>query len=208
MTTSTRQLQAQFLRILPKIEIHARIVFRAVRCAVQKADCIAECIALCWRWFVRLARQGKDGRHFAGTLATLAARAVRSGRRLCGQLRAKDVMSPVAQRRHGFTVQSLAPELATFAIFADPHGQEMQDAFEERLQDNLMTPVPDQVAFRVDWPQFFRSLTTRDQQMAEFLSLGHAAKHASEKFGVSPGRVTQIRQRWHQEWIRFQDDEL
>ena len=46
----------------------------------------------------------------------------------------------------------------------------MQDAFEERLQDNRTTPVPDQVAFRVDWPQFFTSLTTRDQQMAEFLS--------------------------------------
>jgi len=26
-----------------------------------------------------------------------------------------------------------------------PHGQELQDAYEERLRDNTVTPVPEQV---------------------------------------------------------------
>ena len=40
-------------------------------------------------------------------LAQFAARAVRCGRRLCGQEKANDVFSSVAQRRRGFTVEVL-----------------------------------------------------------------------------------------------------
>ncbi len=40
-------------------------------------------------------------------LAAYAARAVKSGRLLCGQDNAKDVLSPSAQRRHGFQVARL-----------------------------------------------------------------------------------------------------
>jgi len=39
-----------------------------------------------------------------------------------------------------------------------------------------------------------------------YLSLGHQGKKAASKFGVSPGRVTQLRQRWCHEWRRCQGD--
>jgi transposase len=42
--------------------------------------------------------------------------------------------------------------------------------------------------------------------MAEFLSLGHSAKQAAEKFNLSAGRITQLRQRWCKEWLCFQGD--
>ena len=206
---TTEQLHRQFLPLIPKIETHARIVFRSVRSAVRKEDIIQECVALAWRWFLRLHERGKDIRKFIAAFIRLVAKAVRSGRRLVGMARAKDVLNERCQRKHGFRVEQLTDAQIPFdTLFSKPRGQEMQDAFEERLQDNHMTPVPDQVAFRVDWPQFFTSLTTRDQQMAEFLSLGHAAKHASEKFGLSPGRVSQLRQRWCSDWQRFQEADV
>jgi len=101
-------LQERFLAIRPRILVHARIYFRHVRCGGRKADAIAETVALAWKWFVRLARRGKDARRFPSVLASFAARAVRSGRRLCGQERVRDVLSPVAQQRHGFSVSKTA----------------------------------------------------------------------------------------------------
>ena len=81
-----QQLQARFLSILPKIRTHARIYFRHVKCQFRKADFIAEVIALAWKWFLRLAQRGKDATRFPSVLATFAAKAVRCGRRITGQL--------------------------------------------------------------------------------------------------------------------------
>src|SRR4051812_10304292 len=99
---SLATLHTAFLTILPRIELHGSISFRYVRCQDRRQNLIAEMVALAWAWFVRLAEKGKDGTQFPTALATFAARAVRSGRRLCGQERAKDVLSPFAQQRHGF----------------------------------------------------------------------------------------------------------
>src|SRR5262249_60449397 len=103
-TTRLRALQLAFLAILPRIERHGRVYFRHVRCPDRKADAIREMVALCWKWFRRLAERGKDATRFPSVLATFAARAVYNGRRLAGTCKAKDVLSPAAQRRHGFQV--------------------------------------------------------------------------------------------------------
>ena len=102
------KLQARFLQIRDRIETHARIYFRHVKCWFKKADYIAETIALAWKWFRRLAQKGKDATEFASALASYAARAVRVGRRITRQLKAKDVLSEVAQQRHGFCVGQAA----------------------------------------------------------------------------------------------------
>jgi hypothetical protein len=203
--TPVAPVQAAFQRILPRIQLHAEIHFRQVKCPDQRADLIAEVVALAWQWFQRLAEKGKDASQFPSALATFATRAARCGRRVCGQEKAKDVMSPLAQQRHGFKVESLPASTAMSQenLYGTVRGQEGLDEFEERLQDNTQTPVPDQVAFRIDWPRFFRQLTWRDRNLARFLALGHSGKKAAEKFQLSPGRVTQLRQEWCREWKAF-----
>lgn len=197
-----RRLQNQFLDLLPRIEQHAQIYFRHITCVVQKADCVAETVALCWKWFLRLVQKGKEVGQFVRVLANYAARAVRCGRRLCVSERAKDVLSKHAQYVHSFQVERLpsSPRTAHEDLYGTPHGQEIQDAYEERLRDNTITPPPDAAAFRIDFPRFLGRLAPRDQKMAMFLSLGHSAKTTARKFGLSPGRVTQLRQRWRTEW--------
>ena len=204
----TDPLHQQFLTLMAKIETHARIVFRAIRCPVRKEDAVQDCIALAWKWFLRLQERGRDINQFPMVFVFLVVKAVASGRRLTGMLRVKDVLSERCQRKHGFNVEALptSTRISVEVLVAKPRGQEMQDAFEERLQDNGTTPVPDQVAFRIDWPSFFTTLPTRDQRMAEFLPLGHNAKQAAEKFGLSAGRITQLRQRWCKEWLCFQNE--
>ena len=76
--------------------------------ATKQEELLAEMATLCWGWFLRLVRRGKDVLHFFNALAGLAARAAGSGHRLCGQQSAKDALSPVAQSRHGFSVGRLA----------------------------------------------------------------------------------------------------
>jgi hypothetical protein len=40
-----------------------------------------------------------------------------------------------------------------------------------------------------------------------YLSLGHSAKKAAAKFGLSAGRVTQLRQAWCRKWRTGQGDD-
>src|SRR5262249_53777313 len=91
------QLQAQFLAILPRIQTHAQIRFRHLRCPSKREDAVAEVVAVAWKWFLRLDARGKQVGGFVSTLADYAVRHVRSCRGLCGQGKAKDVLSPLAQ---------------------------------------------------------------------------------------------------------------
>jgi len=79
-TLSESALHAGFLSILPRIEQHARIYFRYLRCPDLKEDAVVETIALAWSWYRRLVRRGKDVARFVSTLASYAARAVKNHR--------------------------------------------------------------------------------------------------------------------------------
>ena len=134
---SLARLQAAFLSIVPRIELHGRVCFRTKNYQ-DRQEAVAEMVALCWKWFLRLAEQGKDATRFPSVLATFAARAVYNGRRLAGMCKTKDALSPVAQRRHGFAVGRL-PDFST--LNGNP--------LEEALIDNTVSPVPDQAAFPI-----------------------------------------------------------
>ena len=83
-TNPAGNLQARFLVLLPRVELHGRVYFRHLKCAESRREAVAEMVALCWRWFVRLHERGKDPETFVSALASFAARAVKSGRRVCG----------------------------------------------------------------------------------------------------------------------------
>ncbi len=208
VTSTANSLHATFLALLPRIENHARMVFRHVRCPVTREERVAEVSALAWKWFCRLVERGKDVMNFPMVFAGLVARTVRYGRRLCGTERANDVMSPVAQRRHGFVVTSLP--LSTRArlddLYASPHGQEMQDAYEDRLKDNTRTPPPEQAAFRIDFPQWLKTLSARQRRILQAMSLNERTKDLSKRFSISPGRISQMRRDFKDGWQRFVGD--
>src|SRR5262249_45955316 len=103
---SPDELHAAFLTILPRIELHGRCFFRHKK-GEKRDEAVAEMVALAWKSFVNCARNGKDATTFPMALARFAAQAVHNGRRLCGQEKIKDVLSPRAQQEHNFTVVSL-----------------------------------------------------------------------------------------------------
>jgi hypothetical protein len=199
------QLHARFLSILPRIQAHAEIHFRHLRCPGRREDAIAEVVALAWKWFLRLTQQQKDVAGFVSAVADFAVRHVRSGRRLCGQERGKDAMSPVAQRLHGFRVEPLTHPIRQGhdGLFSDPHGQDVRDAFEERLRDNTQAPVIDQVVFRCDFPAWLATLSARNRQVVAELMAGERTGDVAQKLGVSAGRVSQLRRQFENDWAVF-----
>jgi hypothetical protein len=185
-------LHAAFLSILPRIETHAAVVFRHLRCPHRLADCVQETVSLAWKWFVRLAARGKDAREFPSALATFAAKAVKSGRRVCGQEKARDVLSPLAQQRRGFAVASL-PRRSTLS------GNPLSEA----LADNTRSPVPEQVHFRIDFPEWLVQLGDRNRRIAEDMALGHRTQDLAQMHKVTQARISQLRREFLDGWLHF-----
>src|SRR5215471_4075176 len=130
---SIDELHATFLRIAPRIELHGRVCFRGLKCPDTRADYICEMLGLAWRWFLRLIELGKNPLEFPTAIADFAARAVKAGRLLCGKHKGKDVMNPIAQRRHDFVVEPLpaSTRRSHESRYAVPLGQQAQDVLEE-----------------------------------------------------------------------------
>src|SRR5947209_12400723 len=182
----------EFERAMPRIVRHAEVVFRSIRCPHRKADLISEAVALAFKWWLRLRQKRKDPNRFVSAIATFAAKAARSGRRVCGQEKAKDVLSPRAQQLHAFTVGTL-PTFST--LNANP--------LSEALADNTRTPVDEQVAFRLDFPAWMRTLGRRDRRLAGAMALGHRTGELARRFKVSPARVSQLRRQFYEGWVKF-----
>jgi hypothetical protein len=202
------RLHAAFLSILPRIELHAHIYFRGIRCPQRKDDAVQETVAISWRWFVRLVEQGKDPLSFPMALASYAARAVKCGRRVCGQLKGKDALSPLAQQRHGFIVEPFPHSIASTheERYSHVRGQRQQDAFEERLRDNSQTPVPEQVAFRIDFPDWLTTLTPRERRIVRAMADSEQTLEIGKQFELSPARISQLRRELHNDWSLFCGD--
>src|ERR1700733_7767846 len=138
--SSPRQpLHRHFVSVLPRIVRHARIVFRFVRCWHTKQDKIQEVRSLCWKWVKKLHKAGKAWWQYGSRIADFACRAVKSGRKVSGMISAKDVLNEITQSKRGFYVGKL-PDFST----------ESGNPLAEALSDNMVSPVPDQVAFRLD----------------------------------------------------------
>ena len=104
------------------------------------------------------------------------------------------MLSPLAQRRRGFAVQPL-PDFSTLA----------GNPLEEALADNTVTPVDEQVAFRLDFPRWLSTYSDRDRRIALDLMAGERTLEVADKYGLSPGRVSQMRTQFRDGWRRFQD---
>jgi hypothetical protein len=181
--------------ILPAVERHARFAFRHLGRWHDREDAIQEAIALTWKWFLRLAERGKDVTQFPTALASFACRHVKAGRSVCGQEDSKDVLSPIASRRRGFSVERL-PDAGGLA----------PAPWEEALVDNTRTPVPDQASFRLDFPAWLKTLSKRDRRVAQHLMAGEHTLGVAHQFGISPARVSQLRRELYGSWLLYHQE--
>lgn len=185
-------LHTGFMAFVPRIERRARLAFRNLHCRATLDDAIAEAVALVWCWFIRLMQRGKDPTRFILRLATYATWRGRTHRRLCGQERAKDIMSPVAQARYRFVVGLL------------PVGSSLSgNIYDEALRDNTQTPPAEQAAFRLDFPQWRKRRCERDRRILDDLMLGERTQDVARRYGLSEARISQLRRDLRDDWAAF-----
>jgi hypothetical protein len=142
-----------------------------------------------------LVSRGKTALDFVSALATFASRALNSGRRVCGHERKKDVHSPVARRLRGFTVCRL-PYFTT--LDGNP--------LEEALQDNTVSLMPEQVAFKSIFPAWRLSKTERDRRLIDLLMLGERTRDVGRLFCLSDDPISQKRCLFREDWARFRGE--
>ena len=64
-------------------------------------------------------------------------------------------------------------------------------------------PVPDQAAFRCDFPAWLATHSLRNRRIAEALAVGHSTSEVARRFRVSAGRVSQLRGELRASWLEF-----
>ncbi len=184
-------LQNRFLAVLPRIVAHARVVLRNEP-PYQQEELFQEITAVCWLWFTRLVRRGKDPTTFVSDLATYCVRYVRCGRRMTGTESTGETLSRWSQCRHRFQVHSLNE--------TDARGDQ---SWQESLCDNTQAPVADQAAFRIDFPRWLRGQCRRNKRIIRDMMRGERTKLLAGKYRLSPGRISQLRQELHASWQTF-----
>jgi hypothetical protein len=193
---STAGWQAGFLSVLPAVELHAQIQFRRLR-AEQREEAIQEAIASACVSYQILASKGRLHDAHPGTLATFAVNFVRNGRHVGGkQDAAQDVMSSVGRRRHGVRL----------VHFDRQRGQGQTEGWKQLVVADRKHPVPDIAAFRIDFSQWLKTLMRRDRMIIGAMVAGEGTFAVADRFGLSAGRVSQLRRRYEREWRVFQGE--
>ena len=182
--------QSDFMSIVPAIEKSAKIRFRHVPPG-QRAEAIAESIAAACVHYQRLAAQGRLHQAFVSSLADHAARHAAQHRQVGGKQSCRDVMSPLTHKKHGVAVSSInqATDRWTPAL----------------LEDRKFGPA-DTAAIRIDFADWLRSRTPRDRKIVAAMAGGDTTSLIAGRFGVSSGRVSQLRRKFEQDWRAMQGE--
>ncbi len=179
MSNASQQLFTD--HVLPLVQDQARYHFRGLRHrADDYEEALAETAAHAWVGFAAAAAQGKRPELFPHTIAAFAIARTRTGRKVgkCKGHTSKDVFIAAARGKVGLS-----------SILTDMIGNR--------------AAILDQVAIRIDFPAWMETLEPRDQELTIHLAAGRSAKSAAKRFGVSPGRVTQLRQQLADSWQSF-----
>jgi hypothetical protein len=191
--STTPANHAPFEAMLPAIRRTAQITFRKIRPELRD-ELIEEVVANCYVAYVRLIERGQADRALPSPLARFAIAQVRAGRRVGNRLRISDVLSNYAQYRKQFFVEPL-----------DQYDEE-EDCWQQVLiEDKRATPA-DVAACRIDFAEWLRRLTARLRKIALALASGETTKGAAEKFGLSPARISQLREWLKKSWEAFQGE--
>jgi hypothetical protein len=184
-----RGWKQRFEEMLPVLYLRARFAFRYLPPS-ERDEAVSDVVANAFCAFRRLAELGKIDVAYAGALTRFAIAQYRSGRRVGTSLCKGDVLAS-PERFHGRRV------VASLSYSVDDRD------WCETIADDRHWSIPEQAAFRVDFPTWLRSLTRRDRRLVKFLGVGNRTCDAAEKFGLTAGRISQLRTEWKSAWEAF-----
>lgn len=203
MKTSTKSVRckknppawhAAFEAMIPIIETHARIAFRHLGREARE-EMIQEVVCNCCQAFARLTEQGKTDVAFPTALAKFGVRQAKEGRKVGSKLNVRDISSDYCQQKKSLMLERL-----------DHYDSEEQAWAEILVEDKNAGPAETAIV-RLDFSTWLKLLPRRLRKIALFLANGETTSAAAERFGVSQGRISQIRRELLSAWRCFQGDE-
>lgn len=188
---TSHRWQSNFLILVPAIEAHARIKFHRLR-PVEREEASAEALARACITYATLARQQKLHRVFVGNVATNAVRAVNGGRHVGGRQTSRDVLSALTHKKKGIAVSSLTP------------WDTQEGTWREVAVETKRVSPADTAAFRLDFAAWRDRWPPRQRQIIDLLAAGTKAVAIARKFGLTDGRVSQLREAFRRSWEQYQ----
>jgi hypothetical protein len=172
--------------LLPRVKAQARFHFRHMS-PNNKEEAEAESVAVALTFFVRLIEHGRNAGVLVRQIARVAVLRVKSGRLVGSGQRSCDVLSWLARKRRGFRVTSIDDGDAD-CVWR-----------ETVVEDRQSTPA-EIAAARIDIGEWLNAMTTRRRQIAEMLAAGYRTDEVAGRFGVSAGRISQLRRDFEASW--------
>ena len=179
--------QSRFVAMLPEIEQKLRLAFYRLDPDACE-DAIAEGVVHSLLAYLRLHEQDRAEVATPSSLAWYSSRHVKRGRPAAGRMNGKEPLSRYAQISNDIEVERL-PNNWIDAMFQDKRA-----------------PVVDQVAAKMDVGAWFATLTKRMKEIAKDLAFGCSTSEVAKKYGVTPGRISQMRRALEESWAAFQGE--
>jgi hypothetical protein len=180
--TAIKFLHESFLRELPELEVMAKAHFRHLD-PEARDESLQNVRALTWKYWLRLCQQGRgDEEGLLRNVWWFAIRQTKVGRTIIrGDGKRGTGRQDVYDRTHGKDIEHI--DLNHFIS-----------------QD---TPVPDQVAFRLDTPIFLAKLTEKQRRIALMLAEGLRTGEIAKQLGVTPAVISQCKARFKELYDEF-----
>jgi hypothetical protein len=185
---------AGFLAMLPNIHRQAGLALRHLRAEVRD-ELVAEIVARAFCAWRRLVAQGRPEIARPSPLVRYCLRQVLAGRRVVGRQNSQDLFAPQIRRAHAVRIERLDQRAARQGVI---DGQV--------VEDRRVGPAATAAA-RLDLRAWLRTLSQRNRQIARALAWGETTNAVAQQFGLSAGRISQLRNALRAHWERFQGDE-
>jgi hypothetical protein len=175
--------QTAFLALLPAIERQiGRVVIQIPvheRQEARQAILVNAALA-----FARLAELDRIHLAYPKPLVQYGLKHFRSGRLIGSRTNSNDVGSQSCRRKHGCCAKPLETWKASL------------------VEARGMTPA-DIAALRIDFGDWFESLSDRDQRLTNALARGESTSVVAKMFRITSSRVSQLRRELYESWQRF-----
>jgi hypothetical protein len=179
--------QTRFVAMLPEIQQRLRQAFRHLD-AEAREDSIEEAIVHSLLSYFRLHVRGRTESASPSSLAWYATLQVKRGRPAGSRMNGKEPLSRYAQLGNGIRIE------------------QMQSNWIDAMVEDKRASVTDQVAAKMDVGAWFATLTKRMKEIAKDLAFGFTTSEVAMKYGVSSGRVSQLRRTLEESWAAFQQE--
>ena len=83
---------------------------------------------------------------------------------------------------------------------------QMRTPWKEILVESRAFSPADAAAARIDVNAWLDSLSRRDRRLAERLATGERTGRIARTFGLTPARISQLRDEFRRSWERFQSE--